>query len=242
MEKHQDLNQDPHQDLKAHLDYVVNTDDKLAGIDDRKKDLAIIRWHCLGRNKRFQSDCEKMRNLAKENPPNFRIKEKAFFEKWGIDRYGLSLTPEEFVTVVYDGPFRILGKPLDEAYITVKIDLLWSKSRIVDRIKRIVEQYQSQYKELLNDPFYLSSDEYHSTKERRAAAADKTQIRDFDLYRRYLQIWDLKKEGKSWSQIKILLNEKKSSLATIEGIRHAFEKIDTIINHGFPGFKKFPLK
>jgi len=231
-----------HQDLKAHLDYIVKTNDKLAGIDDRKKDLAIIRWHCLHRNKIFQSDCEKMRRLKKENPPDFRVKEKEFYKKWDIDQHGLSLTPEESVTVVYDGPIRMLGKPLDEAYINIRIDLLWPKRKIIDRIERIVEQYQSEYKELLNNPDYLLSDEYNSTKARSAEVSDKKQLRDFDLYKRYIQIWDLRNEGKSWSQIRALLDENKSPLATIEGIRHAFNKIDEFINEGFPGFAKFPVE
>lgn len=231
-----------HQDLKEHIDYIVKNNNKFAGIEERKKQLAIIRLHCLYRNKSFLSDCKKMRKLKKENIPDFRIKEKDFFNKWDIDYQGVSLPSEEFVTVVNDSPIPILGKPLDEGYITLKIDLLWPKSKILNRIKCIIEQYQSEYKALLNNPDYLLSDEYNSTKVRSAAASNKTQIRDFDLYKRYLQIWDLRTKRKSWSQIKIMLGEKKSSLATIEGIRHAFDKIDQFINEGFPGFKKFPLK
>jgi len=227
--------------LIEHIDYLIKTYDTYAGIEERKKQLAIIRLHCLYRNKQFISDCKKMRKLKKDNLPDFRIKEKEFFNKWDIDYRGISLSPENFVKVVHDGPIPILGKPLDEGFVVLKIDLLWPKNKILKRVERIIEQYRSQYKELLKDPFYLSSDEFKETKKRQKAVRNTEQVQDFELYQKYLLIWDLRQAGKSWNKIKTMLDESKFAV-TISGIRRAFDKMDTIISEGLPGFKKFPAK
>jgi len=235
--------------LKKELDYRSEHFIGYECIDEKKQNLAIVRLACMQRNKAFQADCEALRKLKKTGHPDMKKREEEFFAKWDIDRQGISLKREKSV--------QIVSKDI-RGYMTLKIDLLQPKGRLLPRIKALIEKVQSEYEEVAReeDFEFLLKDtlapkegitkeeqfktEMESIKARRDAAIDKKQLRDIDLYRRYLQIWDLRRRGKSWNEIKVILNESKSPLATLEGIRNAYKAIESVIENGVPGFTKFP--
>ncbi len=235
--------------LKEQLDYLSEHAIGYECIDEKKKNLAIVRLACMQRNKAFQADCEALRKLKKTGHPDMKKREEEFFAKWDIDRQGISLKREKSV--------QIMSKDI-RGYMTLKIDLLQPKGRLLPRIKALIETVQSEYGEVAQEedfeyqlkhslvpkegmnPEEQFKAEMKGINARKSEAKDKKQLRDIDLYRRYLQIWDLRKAGKSWSEIKAILNESKSPLATLEGIRNAYKAIDSIIEKGVPGFTRFP--
>jgi len=237
--------------LKKILDDRVDHQLGFEGIIDKKKDLALVRLACLTRNKLFQFDCKKLRKLKEEKNPNFRAIEKEFFKKWDIDKDGLSLKPENYVKITDTDRY---------GYLYIKIDLLYPKAKLMQRIGRLIDKHQSEYEEFANDLNYeydlrsgiipkkdITLDEQFEQvmddlKKRKKDVCDKRQLRDIDLYIRYLQIWDLRKAKTSWNNISAILDENNSPISTISGIRNEYKKINKMIEEGIPGFKKFPSK
>jgi len=78
--------------------------------------------------------------------------------------------------------------------LTVKIDLNYSKKRLIDDFKILINGWKFLYEDSLSKP---------ELKKRNKKYGKKFHFDNFDLY---LQVYDLKQEGMSWAKIKSTLN------------------------------------
>ena len=159
---------------------------------------AKYKWEFLRRNPEFLAYCEKHRVNGEDYIPMDR--------PWGLTIIiDPSLSYEDHVRRKIDGHrfmFEAMGIPLDAPVMlsvdsfgpsdklaglglfTIRIDLNYSKNRILEEFKTIVDDLEARYQK-------------EHTHRRKL---------HFDNYDDYLKVYDLRQEGKSWSKIKELLH------------------------------------
>lgn len=237
--------------LKEELDYLSEHAVGFECIDEKKKNLAIVRLACMQRNKVYQADCEKLRKLKKTGHPDLKTKEEEFFAKWDIDRQGISLKREKSVQIMNVDNME---------YMTLKIDLLQPKSRLLKRIEALIEKRQQAHEEITQENDYelqpkeiMTQEEFYAQlegemvdiKTRMAVAKESRQIQSIEYYRQALMVWDLRngsfESKKSWGQIKKILAAKGEHLSD-KGIRNRYYAMEKIIQEGVPFFKEFPTR
>lgn len=78
---------------------------------------------------------------------------------------------------------------IETGLLKIEIDLNYSKNRLMEEFKNLIDEWKERYESEQNSSVL---------KERKEKYEKKYHFDNYDLY---LQVYDLKQEGKSWSQI-----------------------------------------
>lgn len=94
----------------------------------------------------------------------------------------------------------------------IEINLRHSKTRIIEAVKQLIDEKQS----LLESEDTLTKEDKYSSKKR------------YDNYDNYLAVYDLRKEGKSWSKI-----QRAMDLNSIQTARDYYKAAERLVKEGF---------
>lgn len=187
--------------------------------DEKKMELMLLRGEFLARNERFVKDWRDLEKHKQE--ANYREKRKAFCQKWGVDDHGLFDLRREpsFIVKAYTG---------DSHFCTLKVDLRYSKRKIMKELKSKIDKWHSIYREDLKEGVVEKSETFNSVSGNIPS--------DLDDYAQYLKVWSLREEEKkSWSQI-----QKELDLNSVQTARNCYKAASKLIREGVPGFPTFP--
>lgn len=168
----------------------------------RKLELLLLRGELLARNPLFIKEWEELQT----HPQN----RNAFDNRWGIISYfGI------YESAAKDLVADIIAADWPNETVSIKVDLRYSKRRIISAIERILDLCQVA----------------PSIKEGKVSA-------DLEDSLKALEVWDLREVKKaSWSEI-----HKQLKLNNIQAARNWHKKADELINKGVPTLPLFPQK
>ena len=204
----------------------------------KKLELLLFRDEFLSKNLLFIQDWRELNKQSHKD--DYRDKKIAFQKKWNVEAdTGLySLLTEREPIVQFKGGEIDKNGETDRTRIIVSIDLRYSKKKIMNELKSIVDEYHSYYEELFRQPYFI---EY--TDGSREIFIDHNEPHGFkgnipkDLkdYNRYLKVWNLREvEGKSPSEIKKELD------ISSDTVKNWYKRACELIKIGIPGFPPFP--
>jgi len=174
----------------------------------------------------------------------------------------MPLTPIDTYTYEIEGGTNIdlSDKILRDGLLKIQVNLNYSKNRLLKEFKRMISEWKQIYEDAYRNNLYsemhdenLNEASKIADKKERARQSvicnkkfekvyrQKLNSRKkmyepkyhFDNFDIYLQVYDLKKEGKSWSEITSNLN-----LNSIQTARNNFNAADKIINEGIDLYVK----
>jgi hypothetical protein len=228
--------------------------DPLLKHDPRKLEILLLRAELLSRNPLFVRDWTNLDKLP-AGSKLFHKKNESFRGKWNVDPFmGVFFHRHEKGPVPIEGiadDDYLIGKGF---YLTLKIDLRYSKQEIMRKLDSVIDEHLTIY----NEQERMKSELYDYAIEQGEAATwndllDKGLIKDHakppkalkgnipaDLsdYEKYLRVWELKElKNKSWIEISQTLK-----LNSQQTARNHHKAACHLIKHGIPGFDAFPQK
>ena len=204
----------------------------------KKLELLLFRDEFLSRNPLFIQDWRELNKQSHKD--DYRDKCIAFQKKWNIEpTTGLYflLNEREPIVKFKGGEFNSDGE-IDRTKIIISIDLRYSKKKIMQELKSIVDDYHSYYNEEFRQPYFLEYTDGSREKfiDHKVPCGLKGNIpKDLEDYDRYLKVWNLRElEGKSPSEI-----EKKLDISA-DTAKNWYNAACKLIKNGIPGFPPFP--
>jgi len=215
----------------AKEDYLKLYDD--LAFDDKKLSLMLIRGELLARNEHFVRDWLELEKHKKNK--DYNEKEEVFCEKWRVDNLGLfnlRREPDPIVKGRTGRPLKNSNELKDHfGYCTLEVDLRYSKKKIMEQIKLEIDKYYKWYREDSRE----REDEFgYNLKLKSPDKVSGNIPIDLKDYGRYIQIWDLKEQKKSWFQIQKELD------ISFDTARNWHKRACELIMEGIPGFPSFP--
>lgn len=222
------------------LDPAYNNNPKMV-------ELALYRTDFLFKNPLFVEEWINLKNYkesAESTPEDYKKKQQAFSKRWGF-MFG----PD----VSYQRKKIVYGYGLEpEGTTTVKVDLRYPKTRILNEFKKVLNDYHDYYHEMLKDlrntfeaDDYISpgyKDEFfelvknYEPDEIKGNIPSEANLND---YENYLTIWTMKEEL-SWSKVVTEWNKNNSYKIDIQTARNWHKAACKFIKEGIPGFRPFP--
>ena len=202
--------------------------------------LFLLRNELLARNQLFVREWKELSAIDSDNNfESYQKKRNEFRKRWHVS----FPNGTHFVKAVVNA----VDADREEATVTLKIDLRYSKKRIMSELKAMVDKWSASYWERFESDVYWSDvdmneselkEEIQNLKDLKAPRLLKGNVlKDFNDYQLYMKVWDLKNSGKSWRDIQETLK-----LNSIQAARNHCNAAKRLISQGIATLPPFPTK
>jgi hypothetical protein len=194
--------------------------------DKRRLELLLLRGEALAKNQLFTKEL-----LEYEGSPKNEEMRRNFVRRWGVNPnthlYAYAEPDGEFAAAKVD------GANITDGTIRIKIDLRYSKKRIMREVEYLVKDWQGELFERIECHHEADELPYWKDKPRPREGNIKSDLND---YWRYFDVWMLREIGeKSWREI-----QKKLNLNSWQTARNWYNVACEIITEGVPSLPPFP--
>jgi hypothetical protein len=225
--------------------------------DPDKLDLILYRTELLFRNPLFVKEYIDLINYKKKSnysPDIYRDREVTFSRKWSYDFH---------IHLSNAMPYPVKAYGTNERYdgvLTLKVDLKYSKKKIMKELELVIDDYHKAYRELLEEelgefirtpdsiskitPGYKADFEHGVQVVKKGLNVLLGNIKsDLNDYNRSLNIWDMKEiQQLSWKETVQKWNSNNQYQINIDTARNWHASAKKLIKKGIPGFLAFPAQ
>jgi len=194
----------------------------------RYKEYGKIRWEFCRRNIQYEQD---FNEFLSEN-----IDFNEFLNRWSMPPTDPNTSADNLCFRSISNPLKVIGWSgekfgpklfklyyhSDTPRLFIGINMGSSKTEILKNLGDLIDFFKKEFKEKFPQ---FSKKSY---------IIDGRKL-DIKQYKKYLEVWDLRKEKKSWNQIK--------EIAKLDGLQNArdyYNAARKCIKEGIPGFSPFP--
>ncbi len=199
-------------------------------------ELLLLRSELLAANENFEKEWNHLNTLndASDEKTYFEAREK-FESRWHILHPSGSHDLRNIPSFYARHLATLEGGDIQEGKVVIEVDLNGPISRVCADVDSLISTWHKEFNRRREEgDFY--SDQIHDLKEKEVESRLRGNIKtDFDDYYLYLDVWKLKNDGNSWSEVANKLN-----FHDIETARNHYKSMKKLIENGVSGLPPFP--
>ena len=204
------------------------------------KELGRIRHQVLQRNSLFNEELEELKGFKDRD--DYPQMQKAFCERWSVsywDGVWSSFARQDIVRGNTDD--------VADGRVILAIDIRYPKETIMRYVEQAIDSAKECHEIYTMAQLHLNEHWKASLARKEEASGEQykepephytvKRIQDLESYELYLKVWDLKKDGYSYSDIQAELD-----LNSAQTARNYYKAAQELITKGVPGYFPFPAK
>ena len=205
----------------------------------RRLELLLLRLELLTRNSLFLKEWEELNNWKR--PASADVDDEWIEDKWNVFVNRWYIVPKGFLfhpALREQAAVERMPEKKDERnkYTAfIEVDIRYSKRRIMNAVEDIIDRHQKIVRDSMDFKQLLPEDSAKELEEISRGVKDGKVSADPDDYIKALKVWDLRNEGKSWSEI-----QKELCLNNLQAGRNWQKKASELIKKGIPTLPAFP--